>query len=68
MNCNIIRLKYRKYKEVFKKSKEGYSLLYYSEDNYEIVFENLEKIRIKSLYNINEKIVINIIKVYRKEP
>ena len=60
---NKISFEYRQYKNILKKSDEGLSLSNYSKNDYEIILKNVNKLKIKSIYNINDK-QIQILKKY----
>ena len=51
---NTLSSKYRKYNKIFKELEEDLSLLKYLEDNYKIVLNELKKLKIDSIYVINE--------------
>ena len=51
---NTLSPKYRKYKKILKELEEDFLLLKHLEDNHEIVLDESEKLRIESIYIINE--------------
>ena len=52
---NKILFEYRQYKNVLKKFKKRLSLSNHSKNDHEIILKNVNKLKIKSIYNINEK-------------
>ena len=51
---NKISFKYRQYKDILKESEKGLSLLNHLENHYEIILKDVSKLKIESIYNINE--------------
>ena len=54
MTINTLSSKYKKYSKIFKELEEGLSLLKHLEDDYEIVLNEPEKLKIGLIYVINE--------------
>ena len=52
---NKISFEYRQYKNILKEPKKELSLLNYSKNDYEIILKDINRLKIKSIYNINEK-------------
>ena len=52
---NKILFEYQQYKNVLKKFEKRLSLLYHLKNNYEIILKDVNKLKIKLIYNINKK-------------
>ena len=51
---NILSSEYKKYNKIFKELEEGLLLLKHSEDDYKIILDESEKLKIDLIYIINE--------------